>query len=155
MKIAGRILTGRTNVAFAVAALSLAIAGFDYLRDSAGGAFVDRVASATLLEQAEDMSSAYEGKLVWTTGMPTPSNSVRDREFNVDLPLLRLVRDSEIFQWREDSRKHRRYSVDWFEHGVDSRYFRDEVGHENTGSITFPDFTAEPREISMGTVKLD
>jgi hypothetical protein len=155
MKIAGRKLTGTTTFAMVAAGFAAALAGIDYLRDGASNAYVDRVATAEHLEPKNDMKAAYEGRLVWVSGTPTGSNSVRDIDFNIELPVLRLERHSEIFQWQEDSRKHRRYSVHWFAHGIDSRDFRQEEGHENTGSITYPDFSAEPSSYQIGPARLD
>jgi hypothetical protein len=155
MKIAGRQLSGTTTFAIIVAGFAAALAGIDYLRDGASNRYVDRVASAVPLEQMDDMKAAYEGKLVWIAGTPTASNAVRDLDFNVELPLLRLERHSEIFQWQESGSKFKKYAVGWFEHGVDSRDFSHEEGHENIGSILYPDFAAEARSYQIGPALLD
>jgi hypothetical protein len=155
MKIAGRKLTGTTTFALVAAGFAAALAGIDYLRDGAGNAYVDRVASAEHLVAKDDMKAAYEGRLVWISGMPSGSNSVRDIDFNIELPVLRLERHSEIFQWQESGSKHRKYAVGWVEHGVDSRDFRFEEDHENTGSIIYPDFAAEARSFEIGPAMLD
>jgi hypothetical protein len=155
MKIAGRKLTGTTTFAIVVAGIAAALAGIDYLRDGASNAYVDRVASAEHLERKGDMKAAYEGRLVWISGTPTGSNSVRDIDFNIELPVLRLERHSEIFQWQESGSKHRKYAVGWVEHGIDSRDFRYEEDHQNTGSIIYPDFAAEARSYQIGPAMLD
>lgn len=155
MKIAGRTLTGMTTFALAMSALAVALGGVDYLRNDAANAFVDEVASALHVEQKEDMRTAYEGRLVWLSGTPAGSNNVRDPEFNLELPLLRMERQSEIFQWQQSGSRTKKYSVGWVEHGIDSRNFRRETGHENSGVIIYPNSWSEARSYRLGPVALD
>lgn len=155
MKIAGRKLTGGTTLAIMAAAVAASLAGYDYVRDGASNEFVDRVSGAVHVERKDDMNGAYEGRLVWISGVPSGSNALKDIDFNLELPLLRLERHSEIFQWEESGSKHRKYSVGWSPRPVDSRDFRYEEGHVNVGSISYPEFVTGPASYKIGPVEID
>ena len=51
--------------------------------------------------KADQVSSANEGKLVHMTGPATVATKVRDKEFKIKREALRLVRNVEMYQWKE------------------------------------------------------
>jgi hypothetical protein len=78
-----------------------------------------------------------EGRIVIVHGTATPREELSDPDFNLKVPALKLFRDSQIFQWKENGGKVRTYEQVWSEDIIDSTYF--DWAHSNQGAIAYPD----------------
>jgi hypothetical protein len=105
------------------------------------------------------------GELVVAVGVPLPERPLADDVTGFSLNVLRLDRDVEIYQWREQSRtstdrdgnSYTTYSYNkvWSDHAINSFAFDQTMGHRNSGSLPFPDKTFRPQSIRFGDVSLD
>lgn len=149
MKFAGRKLSHLTTVAVLLGLAAAVVGVIDWKTDSRRSEKLDLIRSqAVELDQRSDLD-ALEGKIVYAVGTATGSNPTRDTDFNLELPVLRLERESEILQWQEQGGKHRNYEAVWSSDEVDSRSFRYETDHVNRGVIEYPNFTTGPMDINL------
>src|SRR5262245_60655840 len=91
------------------------------------------------------IDSANEGKLVHLTGDLKAGQPLRDQEFGVTASGVRLVRQVEMYQWKEERRTERHknlggsedevttysYHRVWSDSPIDSSDFRHPDGHQN------------------------
>jgi hypothetical protein len=94
---------------------------------------------------ADAVDAANEGKLVHVSGTVTTDFTPEDAEFAISAPGVRLVRNVEMFQWKEESHSETTkklgggeettttytYSKDWDDSPVDSGAFKQPSGHQN------------------------
>lgn len=76
----------------------------------------------------------------------------RDDDFNQSTPTPSLVRQVEMFQWREvrvGDNAH--YELDWVDHPVDSSHFMHPGGHANPAGA----FPIQGRQFDAGDVQVD
>ena len=75
---------------------------------------------------------ALQGRLVRVSGPLVVDGQPRDPDFNLRDDTPRLIRQVAMFQWRQlDLGGEVRYQMDWVDHPVDSRRFREAAGHTN------------------------
>jgi hypothetical protein len=91
------------------------------------------------------VDAANEGKLVHVSGDIKAGSPLTDPDFTVSAAALRLVRNVEMYQWKEERRTETRrnaggseetvttyeYVRDWADHRIDSSRFRRPEGHTN------------------------
>ena len=121
-----------------------------------GAATVASVASARV-------EPGNEGQLIHLSGSATVSETLTDVQFEVAVTALRLRRQVEMYQWKEDKESKERkklgggtetvttytYSKTWRAGIIDSMRFEQPEGHENPITRSF-----ESRELSADTVTL-
>jgi hypothetical protein len=78
------------------------------------------------------------GRMVRVSGTPQVVEPPRDRQFNVSAVTPQLLRQVQMFQWREvGSGAGRHYEMDWVDHAVDASRFAQPQGHDNQGAFPF------------------
>ncbi|WP_296818382.1 TMEM43 family protein [Brevundimonas sp.] len=111
---------------------------------------------------ADAVDPANEGALVHVSGTTTVGGPVTDSSWPVSATALRLIRNVEMYQWRETSRSETRtrlgggeetvttYEYDrvWSDTPQDSSSFRHPSGHEN------PPFPVEPQAFTADDARL-
>ena len=127
---------------------------------------LDEGAGAVLPTPSDKVDSAREGKLVHMVGKATTDEILKDGEFNVSANATRLLREVEMYQWKEKEHTEEvkeiggsvkktttyTYEKTWSEHPVDSSEFR-EAGHDNPAmNYQSKSFTAE--NVAFGAFKL-
>ncbi len=115
---------------------------------------------ATVASTAID--PANEGRLVHATGETTVTEPLVDEEFGVTATGVRLVRQPEMYQWREDTKSETRQKLGggedtvttydyvrvWSSSAIDSSAFERPQGHEN------PEFEIEAASITAQDARL-
>lgn len=101
------------------------------------------------------MLPANDGKLVHITGPAIPEGELTDKEFGVSAPAIKLVRNVEMFQWKENvktskdknmggsetTKKEYTYETAWSSTVVDSSKFKQANAHTNPKSMPYPSET--------------
>ncbi len=109
-----------------------------------GAAAVITVASAAA-------DPAQDGRLVHTTGIASTTETLTDPQFGVARVALRLRRDAEMFQWKEESRTETRkklgggeeqvttydYKQTWSSTLIPSSDFKEPAGHQNPAAMPY------------------
>ena len=117
---------------------------------------------------ANTIDPAHDSTLVHITGETTVADSLVDNAWPINVQALRLLRDVEMYQWRETSRSETRtrmgggqetvtvYEYDrvWSSSREDSSRFHDPAGHQNPA---FPADAAafSSRDARLGAYRLD
>ncbi len=109
------------------------------------------------------VDAALEGRLVHVTGTLSATGTLRDAEYPVSAEnALRLIRQVEMYQWREETRSETRsrlgggqetvttyhYSRAWSSAAIDSSRFRQPDGHQN------PPMRVAAREVVASNARL-
>ncbi|MBO5437591.1 MAG: hypothetical protein J6A23_08005, partial [Thermoguttaceae bacterium] len=120
--------------------------------------------------KSDAVDAANDGKLVYTTGTMKTDDVLTDTDFpSVSVNALKLKRNVEMFQWKEESRSETvkklgggtetkttyTYSTDWSSTPIDSSSFKESAGHTNppmpyegteyyAENVTLGDFQVEP-----------
>ena len=116
----------------------------------------------------ESVETANEGKFVHLSGKATTEDTLRDDAFGIQAKVLRLKRHVEIYQWREKketktekqfggtTNKTTTYNYDkiWATERIESNSFHHPSGHQNTGSIEFPEQLQTASKITVGAFTL-
>lgn len=102
-------------------------------------------AGAVVSTGVDTVDPANEGKLVHVSGPVTTSVTPADNDFGVSAAGVRLVRNVEMYQWKESSKSETKknlggseetvttysYAKTWDDRPLDSGSFKDPNGHEN------------------------
>ena len=120
--------------------------------------------------KSDAVDAANDGKLVYTTGTMKTDDVLADTDFpSVSVNALKLKRNVEMFQWKEESRSETvkklgggtetkttyTYSTGWSSTPIDSSSFKESAGHTNppmpyegteyyAENVTLGDFQVEP-----------
>jgi hypothetical protein len=106
---------------------------------------LDEGAGAVVTVQSDKIDPATEGKLVHTSGLARTADILRDEDFGVEQPAVKLVRSVEMYQWveskttetekklggGEEKKTVYRYDTEWSATRHDSGGFKDPAGHSN------------------------
>ncbi len=126
------------------------------------GAGVVQTVDASTIDPAQD------GTLIHTTGDTSVAGSLTDNAWPVSVQALRLLRDVEMYQWRETSRSETRtrlgggqetvtvyeYECVWSSSAENSSNFHNPDGHQNPGfPIEAAAFTSS--DARLGAYRLD
>lgn len=93
----------------------------------------------------DKLDSGGEGKLVHVTGKADTKDELKDDKFGVQAIVIRLVREVEMFQWKEDQKKESKkklgggtetvtkttYKKGWSADAISSEQFKYKKGHTN------------------------
>lgn len=99
-------------------------------------AHLDDILAETVPYEDPSKAPELQGRIVVAVGTATPGEELRDEAFNIKLPALKFMRESQIYQWNQSGAKVKTYSKDWHPDAVDS-YFFDGM-HKNTGRVSYP-----------------
>jgi hypothetical protein len=102
-------------------------------------------AGAVVSVGADAVEPANEGKLIHVSGTVTTDATPSDPDFAISAPGVRLVRNVEMFQWKEESHSETTkklgggeetvttytYSKAWDDSPIDSAAFKQPSGHQN------------------------
>jgi hypothetical protein len=111
---------------------------------------------------------AQEGKLVHLTGQATTDETLTDPDFGVSAAALKLMRNVEMYQWKEEKKSEERkklgggtettttysYKKEWASGLIDSSDFKEPTGHQNPQSLPVEDKTLTASKVTLGAFTL-
>jgi hypothetical protein len=124
-------------------------------------------AGAVVPVKPDRLDPANEGKLIHATGPATTHETLRDDLFGVSAAGIRLVRQVEMYQWKETRRTtHKKqgskkvkvttydYEKVWSSEPIGSRAFKHEEGHENPARMPYESKTFSAAKVALGAIEL-
>ena len=126
-------------------------------------------AGAVASVPSEAVDPANEGRLVHVVGRAETAETVRDPELGVAAPAIRLVRTTEMYQWKEHERTVRRvrpsggqseeekeytYYKEWSEHEITTGSFHSSSAPRNPGPVPFPSSSFSAQHVTLGAFAL-
>ena len=125
-------------------------------------------AGAVVSASADNVDAANDGKLVHVSGPVTTDSGLSDPDFGIAAQGLRLSRDVEMYQWKEESKSETTkklgggeetvttysYSKVWDDSQIDSSDFKKPDGHQNP-SMAIHSRTFQIPEGKLGAFTLD
>jgi len=131
-----------------VAVTARAVLQFDTVSALHGGQVID------LGQDAVDGTVPY-GHMVRVVGVPRVVEPARDPEFNLSVATPTLSRHVEMFQWHEVQLGAKvQYELDWADHWIDDRDFREPQGHANPHGLPLSDERFESPVVQIGNLRL-
>lgn len=128
------------------------------IRSLEEGRSLVRIAAATQVEPSQ------EGKLIFTSGLATTDEIIRDSLFALTDSALKLRRTVEMYQWDEDKDTEKTssgdkkttytYKREWSTKLISSSDFRHESGHENPASMPFHSDEVTAKNAHVGVREL-
>lgn len=116
----------------------------------------------------QSVDPANQGALVHLTGLATTTQTLVDPDFGVQVQAIRLHRDVEMYQWKEDqeTRTEKKlgggeqtvttytYSKTWSGSYIDSGSFKKPEGHENPGAMPLRSRNFNAEDVTVGAFTL-
>lgn len=116
---------------------------------------------------ADSVDAANEGKLVHVTG-PVSQQPLTDPDLGVQAEGVKLVRNVEMFQWKEEEKSEKKkklggseetvttytYEKAWSSDAIDSSSFQEASGHENPGAFPVQANTVVADPVNVGAFTL-
>ncbi len=102
---------------------------------------------------------AYEGRLVYVQGRAQTAEMLTDTQLGVRSPALRLQRQVEMYQWKEQRQQRDNqpdrvtYTQVWSDRLLDSGHYQ--AGHQNPGLLGVAGFELKAAHWTAQTVTLD
>ncbi len=129
---------------------------------------LDEGAGAVVGVPADAVDPGHEGKLVHVTGAVSTEGELTDPELGVEAHGVKLVRQVEMYQWKEEEKSEKKkklgggeetvttytYSKDWSTDTLDSSSFHESDGHENPGSFPVQANTVVADPVKVGAFTL-
>ena len=117
---------------------------------------------------ASPIDSANNGKLVHITGETAAAGPAEDPIFGVSAPVIKLLRNVEMYQWKEDQKSETQkklgggeetvttysYQKTWSSSLIDSGEFHKEDGHQNPGEMPVSTETFIADDVTVGDYSL-
>ncbi|MBP7589803.1 MAG: TMEM43 family protein [Thermoanaerobaculia bacterium] len=117
---------------------------------------------------ADAIDSGNEGKLVHASGPVTLEGPVVDDDLGVEAQAIKLIRNVEIYQWKEKESSETQkklgggsetvttytYDTVWSEEPIDSSSFEQEGSHQNHGDLPFLSTTFTAEVVHLGAFEL-
>lgn len=112
---------------------------------------------------ADTLDPANQGKLIYVTGSTAVDGKLRDAEFGIEEPAIKLLRIVEMYQWTEEKKTRKSgnrrettydYERKWQEGSVNSQSFH-RSGHENPGHTPFSSHTEIAERVTLGAFVLN
>jgi hypothetical protein len=121
-------------------------------------------AGAVVSVPADTVNGANEGKLVHLTGAVSTEAPVVDDELGVQAQAVKLIRNVEMYQWKENEKSEERkklgggtettktytYEKAWTSSPIDSSQFQSAAGHENPGQFPYESKTVTADPVKAG-----
>lgn len=125
-------------------------------------------AGAVVTIDVDQVDASKEGQLVHATGRAITSDQPSDPEFGVSTPALKLIREVEMYQWKEKQSKDTKkklgggtetvttykYSKEWSSQHLSSGNFKEAAGHENPASMRFNGASFIAKPVTVGEFTL-
>jgi len=125
-------------------------------------------AGAVVSVQPDAVNSANEGKLVHMAGPVATGDPVVDDELGVQAQAVKLIRNVEMYQWKEHEKSEERkklgggtettktytYEKEWAKEPIDSAQFQKPDGHENPGQFPYESKTVVANPVKVGAFTL-
>ena len=120
------------------------------------------------LPSIDTVDNSFNGKVIYTTGKATTTDTLTDSEFNVEVKnALKLKREVQYYQWVEKSHKETRervggeketittytYHKEWVKTPISSASFKESFGHQNTVSRRVEE-TTQYAKVNLGAYTL-
>ncbi|MFT4974426.1 MAG: hypothetical protein ACI8S6_000308 [Myxococcota bacterium] len=118
---------------------------------------------AVVSVEAAAIDAGNEGALVHLSGSTQTSETLTDSDFGVSAPALRLLREVEMYQWKQSSSTKEEgstktttysYAMAWADDIIDSQRFEEPVGHSNPGSMPYEDRALTAQTVTVGAFTL-
>ena len=136
-----------------------AVARYKTLKE--GGGIVLSVAS-------DRVDSGSEGKLVHVAGRADTQATLSDHELGVKARAIALIRDVEMYQWKESSRSETKkrfgggeetvttysYAKEWARRAINSGNFKKPEGHANPTRMAYESRTSIADDVRLGAFHL-
>jgi len=132
---------------------------------------LDEGAGAVVSVPADSVDPGHEGKLVHVSGPVSTEGALTDPDLGVEAQGVKLVRQVEMYQWKEEEKSEKKkklgggeetvttytYSKNWSSDALDSSSFQEPGGHENPGSFPIQASTvvADPVEVGAFTLSAE
>lgn len=121
-------------------------------------------AAAVVSVPADKVDPANDKKLIHVTGEAKAATPVKDPDFGLSVPALRLVRSEEIYQWTEHKKTEKKekfgggeetkttytYEKKWTDKPVGSAKFKEPAGHANEGGLIAGDSSFAAEGVTLG-----
>lgn len=125
-------------------------------------------AGAVVSVPADAVNATNEGKLVHMSGAVATDAPLVDPDFGVQAQAVKLIRDVEMYQWKEDKKSETKkklgggeetvttytYEKAWSSDPIDSAQFQETSGHENPGSFPVQANTVVADPVRLGAFQL-
>ncbi|MFK7756123.1 MAG: TMEM43 family protein [Flavobacteriales bacterium] len=107
------------------------------------------------------ISPENDAKLIHISGSVNTSETLSDGDFGLNIPHLKLKREVEMYQWKENKETKNEenseensttysYSKDWSQRLIDSQNFNDPTSHQNPKSKKYESFSKSVSKASLG-----
>ncbi|MBO4344534.1 MAG: TMEM43 family protein [Victivallales bacterium] len=117
--------------------------------------------------EANAVDGANEGKLIHISGNAATTDTLRDDKFGIQIVGIKLVREVEMYQWKENTSTETKkkvggseektttytYEKGWASSAISSANFK-EQGHDNPGVMPFEQFETTAQNVTVGAFKL-
>lgn len=124
--------------------------------------------AAVVTVPADSVNQANQGKLVHMMGDAKTEETLSDDDFGVSANALKLRRNVEMYQWKEDKTTETKknvggstdevttynYSKTWDSHVIDSSEFKKPTDHENPSQMAYPGQEYQAEKITVGAFRL-
>lgn len=124
-------------------------------------------ASAVVSVKPDAVDPANDHRLIHTTGLASSGETLRDELFGVEAAGLKLVREVQMYQWKETKRTQRRkegsrevktttyeYEKVWAPELQPSKSFKRALGHENPEEMPYESKTFVASKVTVGAFEL-
>jgi hypothetical protein len=124
-------------------------------------------AGAVVSVKPDAVDPKNDRKLIHTTGLATTDETLRDDPFGVSAPGIKLIREVEMYQWREKKQTRRKkeggkqvkvttydYEKVWSAAPIDSGEFKRPLGHENPKRLPYESRTFRAKSVTLGAIAL-
>jgi hypothetical protein len=125
-------------------------------------------AGAVVSATADKLDPAHEGKLVHLTGQATTDQVLSDSQFGVSVNAIKLIRQAQMYQWKEDEKTERKkklgggeervttytYQKTWADHAIKSSEFKHPEDHTNPPQMPFDSHTQVASTVTLGPYTL-
>jgi hypothetical protein len=125
---------------------------------------LDEGAGVVVSVPAAAVEAGNEGKLVHLSGEATTTETLSDPDFGVRVTAIKLSRDAEMYQWKEEQKSEKRkklgggeetvttytYKKDWSDQLIDSSDFKEPTGHTNPSTFPVEDKTVVASKVTLG-----
>lgn len=125
-------------------------------------------AASVISISPDSVNSIHNGKLVHMTGKATTNEILRDNHFGVSINALKLKRDVEMYQWKEEKESQTkkklgggtetettyRYVRTWSSSVIDSQNFKRPEEHSNPSDMKFQSFSIAAQDMKVSAFTL-
>lgn len=113
--------------------------------------------------EGDKADSSNEKKLVHFSADSSVEGELTDKTFDVTAKAIKLVRDTEIYQWKENKKEEKKgdkkkttytYEKEWVNSPIKSSSFKKKKGHKNVSGAFIEDETFQAKKVKAGGFNL-